>query len=81
MNNARGDNKPGREQGAPPPAEEAAPAAAAPGQGGKSAAAVELGRRGGQKGGPARARKLTAEQRAAIARKAAQARWAQRRQG
>ena len=81
MSNARRGNKPGRDEGTPPPPEEAAPAAAAPGQGGKNAAAVELGRLGGQKGGPARARKLTPEQRAAIARKAAQARWAQRRQG
>lgn len=37
--------------------------------------AVELGRRGGLKGGKARAAKLTAEQRSAIARKAATARW------
>lgn len=33
------------------------------------------GRRGGQKGGNARAEKLTPEQRSAIARKAALARW------
>ena len=33
------------------------------------------GRNGGKKGGPARAAKLTAEQRSEIARKAAQARW------
>jgi hypothetical protein len=33
------------------------------------------GRNGGQKGGPARAAKLTPEQRSEIARKAAQARW------
>lgn len=39
------------------------------------AAAAELGRRGGLKGGKARAEKLTAEERAEIARKAAQARW------
>ena len=38
-------------------------------------AAVALGRLGGKKGGPARAKKLTAEQRSASARKAAQARW------
>jgi hypothetical protein len=36
------------------------------------------GRNGGKKGGPARAAKLTAEQRSEIARKAAQARWAPR---
>ena len=41
----------------------------------KNPAAVALGRLGGKKGGPARAAKLTAEQRAEIARKAAQARW------
>jgi hypothetical protein len=42
---------------------------------GKDPAAVELGRRGGLKGGRARADKLTPEQRAATAKKAAQARW------
>jgi hypothetical protein len=42
---------------------------------GKDPAAVELGRRGGKKGGKARAEKLTAEQRSAIARRAAEARW------
>jgi hypothetical protein len=41
----------------------------------KNAAAVALGRLGGLKGGNARARKLTAKQRSAIARKAAGARW------
>jgi hypothetical protein len=41
----------------------------------KNAAAVELGRRGGLKGGKARAAKLTAEERSEIARKAAAARW------
>ncbi|MEE9325597.1 MAG: histone H1 [Dehalococcoidia bacterium] len=34
-----------------------------------------LGRRGGLKGGPARAKKLTPEQRREIARKAAKERW------
>jgi hypothetical protein len=38
--------------------------------------AVELGRRGGLKGGKARAAKLSPAQRAAIARRAARARWA-----
>jgi hypothetical protein len=38
-------------------------------------AAVELGRRGGLKGGPARAAKLSAARRTAIARAAARARW------
>ena len=42
---------------------------------GKDPAAVELGRRGGRKGGRARAEKLTPEQRSELARKAAQARW------
>jgi hypothetical protein len=41
----------------------------------KNAAAVALGRLGGLKGGKARAKKLTAEQRADSARKAATARW------
>ena len=38
-------------------------------------AAAELGRRGGLKGGKARSEKLTAEQRSAIAKKAANERW------
>ncbi|MGH2695605.1 MAG: histone H1 [Actinomycetota bacterium] len=38
-------------------------------------AAVELGRRGGLKGGRARARKLSAKRRKEIAQKAAEARW------
>lgn len=42
---------------------------------GKNAAAVALGRKGGLKGGKARAKSLTADQRAEIARLAAQARW------
>jgi hypothetical protein len=42
---------------------------------GKDPAAVELGRRGGLKGGRARADKLTPEQRSEIARKAARTRW------
>jgi hypothetical protein len=41
----------------------------------KDQAAVSLGRRGGLKGGDARAAKMTPEQRADIARKAAKARW------
>lgn len=41
----------------------------------KNPAAVALGRLGGKRGGPARAKKLTASRRAAIARKAAKARW------
>ena len=42
---------------------------------GKDPAAVELGRKGGLKGGKARAEKLTAEERSEVARRAAQARW------
>jgi hypothetical protein len=42
---------------------------------GKNAMAMESGRRGGLKGGKARAAKLTPEQRSEIARKAARARW------
>jgi hypothetical protein len=37
--------------------------------------AVALGRKGGKKGGKARAAKLTKEERSEIARKAAEARW------
>ena len=46
---------------------------------GKNPAAVELGRKGGLKGGKARAAKLTPEERSEAARKAAQKRWAQPR--
>lgn len=42
---------------------------------GKDPIAVALGRRGGLKGGHARAKKMTAEERAASASKAARARW------
>ena len=41
----------------------------------KNAAAVALGKLGGNKGGAARAAKLTPEQRSEIAKKAAQGRW------
>ena len=41
----------------------------------KDPAAVELGRKGGLIGGKARAAKLSPEQRSAIAKKAAAARW------
>jgi hypothetical protein len=44
----------------------------------KNPAAVALGRLGGLKGGPARAKKLTKKQRSESARKAAQARWAKK---
>ncbi len=42
---------------------------------GKDPAAVALGRKGGLKGGAARAAKLSPEQRSEIARKAATTRW------
>ncbi|SBS78741.1 conserved hypothetical protein [uncultured Mycobacterium sp.] len=42
---------------------------------GKDPAAVALGRKGGLRGGKARAEKLTAEERSAIAKRAAEARW------
>jgi len=42
---------------------------------GKDPAAVALGRKGGLKGGKARAAKLTPEQRSETARRAAVARW------
>lgn len=61
-----------QEQAAPQP--EATPAPAiVPAE--KNPAAVLLGRLGGLKGGKARAKKLTKEQRSEIAKKAAQARW------
>jgi hypothetical protein len=47
---------------------------------GKDPAAVALGRKGGLKGGRVRAAKLSDEQRSAIAKKAAKARWARHRQ-
>jgi hypothetical protein len=50
-------------------------APAEPASDGKDPAAVSLGRRGGLKGGPARAAKLSAKKRAEIAKKAAAARW------
>jgi hypothetical protein len=42
---------------------------------GKDPAAVALGRRGGLKGGPARAAKMTPEERSDAARRAAVKRW------
>lgn len=50
------------------------PQAKAPEEG-KNPAAVSLGRLGGLKGGKARAKKLSAEQRKEIAKKAAAVRW------
>jgi GH25 family lysozyme M1 (1,4-beta-N-acetylmuramidase) len=45
----------------------------------KNKAAVELGRLGGLKGGKARAAKMTKKQRSEAARKAANARWKNRK--
>jgi hypothetical protein len=49
-----------------------------PADDGKNPAAVALGRLGGLKGGKARAQKLSAAKRKAIAKKAALARWKRR---
>jgi hypothetical protein len=46
----------------------------------KNPAAVALGKLGASKGGKARAEKLTPERRKEIAKKAAEARWAKKRQ-
>ena len=45
----------------------------------RNATAVKRGRQGGRKGGPARKAKLTPEQRTAIAKTAAAARWRKHR--
>lgn len=47
---------------------------------GKDPNAVALGRKGGIKGGPARAKKLTPERRKEIARQAAETRWRRARE-
>ena len=52
---------------------------AKPAEDGKDPAAVSLGRRGGLKGGKARAKALTADQRSEIAKKAAEKRWSKKR--
>ncbi|HLB20464.1 MAG TPA: hypothetical protein VK605_00015 [Solirubrobacteraceae bacterium] len=46
-----------------------------PEDGGKNPAAVALGRKGGLKGGKARAERMTPEQRSEAAKRAASARW------
>ena len=46
----------------------------------KNPAAVALGKLGGSKGGKARAKNMTPEQRSESARKAAKARWAKKQQ-
>ena len=58
-----------------PPQDETASLEPEPDIGHKNPAAVALGRLGGKKGGPARAKKLTPEQRREIAKKGAVARW------
>ncbi len=71
---------PGRSSKKKPDSAEQSPAEAAlPTSRDKNPAAVALGKLGGKKGGLARAKKLTKEQRAAIARKAAKARWSKRK--
>jgi hypothetical protein len=47
----------------------------------KNPHAVALGRKGGKKGGPARAAKLTPERRSEIARNAVTARWEKAKEG
>lgn len=47
---------------------------------GKDPAAVALGRKGGLKGGPARAKKLSKDERLQIAKKAAAARWSKQKE-
>ena len=49
------------------------------GKEGKNPAAVELGRLGGKRGGPARAKKLSKRRRSEIAKTAAKARWGRKR--
>ena len=48
---------------------------------GKDPAAVALGRKGGLKGGKARAAKMSPKQRTAAAKKAAEARWGKKKMG
>jgi hypothetical protein len=52
---------------------------ASPVDDGKDPAAVALGRKGGLKGGKARAAKMSAKQRSEAAKKAAEARWQEKR--
>ena len=59
---ATGETEPQQVEPEPPPEE-------------RHAAAVTLGRLGGKKGGPARAKKLSKKRRSEIARKAAETRW------
>ena len=68
-----------KKQSDQPQPTDAAPAQASEQPTEKNPAAVALGRLGGKKGGEARAKKLTKEQRSEIARKAAEARWKKRK--
>jgi hypothetical protein len=61
--------------GAAPKEQETPQPADPPPAPGKDPAAVALGRRGGRKGGKARAEKMSPEERSEAARKAAKARW------
>lgn len=54
-----------------------APKPQPPGEGEPNREAVRRGRKGGLKGGKARAKALTAKRKSAIARKAAKKRWAE----
>ncbi len=65
----------GKATGEEPEAEEAVEDTPETTEDGKNPAAVALGRLGGKKGGPARAKKLSAEKRSEIARNAAKKRW------
>ena len=67
LNQVRATHDPGAE--IPTPPDKAADTA------GKNPAAVALGRLGGLKGGPARAKKLGKKKLSAIGKKAARARW------
>lgn len=74
-------DQPGADQVPPVDAAEVSdltPGKAHPPEPGKDPAAVALGRRGGLKGGKARAAGMTAEERSEAARKAARARWERR---
>jgi hypothetical protein len=64
--------------GEAPKEQEDLPADPLPPDPGKDPAAVALGRRGGRKGGKARAERMTPEERSEAARRAAKARWKSR---
>ncbi len=72
---SRGDRPDAEARPAPGEAVTSADSDTQPKAPGKDPSAVALGRKGGLKGGKARAAKLTPERRSEIARKAAAARW------